>query len=319
MGLAQLEIPMARDSEGVWAVTVGPLDPGIYGYTFRIDGVRTPDMANQEIYISRQAHISMLEVSASPPAMDQYREVPHGAVHRHRYRSAVLGIERTVYVYVPPQYEADASRRFPVLYFRHGNYETEATWTGPGRANVIMDNLLAERRVIPMLIVMPNGYPGPSGEGSTTEGRALTSRELIEDIIPYIEQNYRVTSDRESRAIAGFSMGANQATYTGLKHMDRFAWIAEVSSGLINSASFEPSDWFGDLIASPGRANSQLRLLYFGCGTEDPRVTGHLNLSDLLGAAGVAHHLFTAPGGHDFRFVRLALTDLLPRLFRDSG
>jgi enterochelin esterase family protein len=148
-------------------------------------------------------------------------------------------LRRRVVVYVPPGYDAEPGRRFPVLYLRHGNGDLESTWSDVGRAGDILDNLLAQQKAVPMLIAMPNGYPSASGAGNSDEGLTVTDLEVIREIIPFIERNYRVSASQESRAIAGLSMGATQALLTGLQHLDTFAWVAAFSSGTVGDADFK--------------------------------------------------------------------------------
>ena len=309
------DIPMDRDADGLWSVTVGPLEPGRYLYLFNIDGVETLDRANFEVITGMIDSINLLEIPGTPPRADQRRDVPHGAVHVRTYRSTVLGMDRRLFLYVPPDYEANTSQRYPVLYLRHGNSGGESTWVTQNRANWILDNLIADGLITPMIVVMPNGFPGPYGEGNGLENFAIVDRELVTDIIPHVDQEYRTLANRESRGIAGWSLGAVQAMYTGVRHVDVFAWIGEFSGGELSRVSFDPSVGFGPLWADPDWANSVLRLLYLATGTEDPRIIGHLNLADALDARGIERELFVTPGGHTPNVAVMALVDFLPRLF----
>jgi enterochelin esterase family protein len=303
--------PMTKDAAGLWTTTVSPLAPEIYEYTFAVDGARRVlDSRNPWIKPGEFA-ASLLEVPGTPPRFDQVQDVPHGALELLTYRSTPYGKLRNLWVYLPPQYVSDPARRFPVLYLRHGNGDTELSWPFQGRAGVILENMLAANQVAPMLIVMPYGESGASG-GTTPEGLAALDREMNEDIIPLIEGRFRVRADRESRAIAGLSMGGTQAIYMGLKNLDRYAWVAEFSSGVASDTIKSALPAGTDLAA----LNRQLRLLFLACGTEDPRYAGHLELVDRLTRQGLKPVWYSVTGAHEMKVWRHALRDLLPRLFK---
>lgn len=310
-------IPMSRDTDGVWRVTLGPLEPEVYTYTFVVNGVTVIDPSNPEVNIGRSSSSSLLDIPGSPARFDERQSVPRGALHIREYNSDVVKLRRRVVVYVPPQYDTEPVRRFPVLYLRHGNGGLEDGWSNLGRAGVILDNLLAQGKAVPMLIVMPNGYPSAGGAGSGEEGVDITGSELMLEIIPLVEKHYRVLASRESRAIAGLSMGATQAFLTGLRHLDTFAWVAAFSAGTIGDADFELETAVPGFFGNP-EARRSLRLLYLSCGTEDPRYAGHLDVVEALRARNVPHEWFGTPGGHEWKVWRHSLADLLPRLFRPA-
>jgi enterochelin esterase-like enzyme len=314
---AAARTPMMKGADGIWRVTVGPLEPEIYAYNFVVDGVVAIDMSNPNINPGRSGHRSYLNVSGTSVRFDERQNVPHGALHIREYVSEVVKMRRRVLVYVPPQYDSEPAMRFPVLYLRHGNGALENEWYEVGRAGDILDNLLSQRKAVPMLIVMPNGYQSMTGAGSSEEGVEVTSRELMREIIPFIEKQYRVLQSRESRAIAGLSMGATQALLTGLRHSDTFAWVAEFSSGAVADVDFDLES------AVPGFLDTQatrriLRLLFLSCGTEDPRYPGHLDVVDLLKKHDVPHVWYATPGVHEWKVWRHSLAELLPRLFQQT-
>ena len=231
--------PMTKDATGVWTATAGPMAPEIYQYNFVVDGVRILDPGNPNLKNGRALDASVVEVPGNPPRFDEVQAVAHGAVQIRMYSSTPLKKLRTLYVYTPPQYDTETSRRFPVLYLRHGSGDTEENWSDTGRAGVILDNLIAARKAVPMIVVMPNGdTDGTWGGGSSPEGIELLGQELLTDIMPMIEKVYRVAAGRENRAITGLSMGGGQAFTIGLKHMDLFAWVGEFSSGLVSDTEF---------------------------------------------------------------------------------
>ena len=309
---------MTKDSEGVWSITVGPVEPEIYTYAFYVDGVRVLDLANPQLKTgSRGLDASEVEVPGTPTRFDEVQDVPHGAIHIHSYRSTPLKRLRNLYVYLPPEYDKEPRRKFPVLYLRHGSGDTEANWSDDGRAGVILENLLAQNKARPMLIVMPNGDTDNTwAGGSSPEAMESLGKELIGDIFPLIEKTYRVMPGRENRAIAGLSMGGGQAFTIGLRNMDSFAWVAEFSSGLVSDADFDLEKHLPGFLAGSDGVNRKLRLLYMGCGTDDPRMNGQLNLVDLLRAHKIRVEWTSTPGGHEWKVWRHLLADLLVRLFQ---
>ncbi len=312
--------PLTKDSNGVWSITVGPVDPEIYTYSFQVDGARMLDIANRELKNgARGMDASVVEVPGAPPRFDELRAVPHGAIHVRSYMSTPLKRLRELYVYVPPEYDANRTRRFPVLYLRHGSGDTEANWSVDGRAGVILENLIAERKAVPMIIVMPNGdTDGSWGGGSSPEGIELLGKELLGDIIPFIEKSYRVAPGRENRAITGLSMGGGQAFTIGLKNLDLFAWVGQFSSGLVSAVGFDVTKHVPGIFQDPAATNRKLRLLYLACGTDDPRYPGQLDLVDAFKSHNIRQEFHDTPGGHEWKVWRHLLADFLQRLFKDS-
>ena len=238
--------PLKKDDKGIWNVTVGPLPSGFYTYGFAIDGgLRMPDPANPNLEVRRWGPTSSFIVPGEQPAVFEARRVPHGSVQVTFYDSPNLNTQRMFYVYTPPGYET-GKQKYPVLYLLHGNGQIEASWTWTGRANVILDNLLADGKIKPMIVVMPYGHvareistvPAAAAPGPGSSDMALIEKELIGSIRPLVESKYRVLTDRNNRAIAGLSMGAAQSLTIGLHHLDDFAYIGAFS-GAANSAEWE--------------------------------------------------------------------------------
>lgn len=312
--------PMTRDAAGLWSITVGPLEPEIYTYAFSVDGTRVLDLANPTAKTGNALDASVVEVPGTPPRFDEVQNVPHGAIHIRTYQSTPLRRPRSLYVYVPPDYDREPARRYPVLYLRHGAGDVESNWSADGRAGVILDNLLARRKAVPMLIVMTNGNTdGTWAGGSSPEGIALLAKELLVDVIPFVEKNYRVLVTRENRAITGLSMGGGQAFTIGLKNLDTFAWVGEFSSGLISTADFDLEKYMPGLLADAANLNQKLRLFYLSCGTDDPRYNGQLNLADVLAEHHIRYQFAGTPGGHEWKVWRHLLADFLPRLFQPQS
>ena len=305
-------MPLERDEKGVWSLTVGPLPAGFYTYGYAIDGgLRMPDPSNPNLEVRRWGDTSMFIVPGEEKAIYEERRVPHGAVHVNFYDSANLDTERMVYVYTPPGYET-SKQKYPVLYLLHGNGQIEASWTWTGRANVIMDNLLADGKIVPMVVVMPYGHipreiktatPAPPSANDP----AAIEKELLTAVKPMVEGEYRVLTDRNHRAIAGLSMGAAQSMSIGLRHLDQFAYIAAFSGGG-NRTEWEKAD--------AAMLNQKLKALWIGCGTEDPGFNGVKAMDELLTKKNVKHVWNVSGGGHSWPNWQVYLSKYAPLLFR---
>ncbi|MCX6621107.1 MAG: alpha/beta hydrolase-fold protein [Acidobacteria bacterium] len=305
---------------GVWSVTVGPLAPDLYTYSFLIDGASVMDPLNPRIQPNLLESASLLHVPG-PATLDwEVKPVPRGVVHRHEYRSGVVGDDRDFYVYTPPNYDPSAARRYPVLYLLHGYSDDSSAWTAGGQVHVILDNLIAAGKAQPMLVVMPNGYgvpeivlgPNPLWNDDAVRQRSYDKfREaLFTEVMPQVEHAYRVSANREARAIAGLSMGGGESLYTGLNALDRFAWIGAFSSGGIKD-KFD--QYYPKLDAS---ANDRLRLLWIACGTSDGLINLNRQLKAWLKAKNVRFTDVETPGDHNWRVWRRNLSMFLPLLFR---
>lgn len=310
--------PMARDSAGVWSVTLGPFAPDLYDYTFRIDDLVVPDPVNPSLTLGPRSAQSLIEVPGDGAEPWDARPVPHGTVHITWYHSDAIGALRAVYVYTPPGYE-NGHARYPVLYLLHGAVFTQEGWTTTGRANFILDNLIAERKARPMVVVMPYGYP----QAATTIGlnepmrddRALFAQDLIRTVIPLIERTYRVDADADHRAIAGFSMGGNQSLTIGLAHPGLFHWVAGFSAAIPRRRDVLERT-FGDVLEHPDRTNGTLKLLWTACGTDDRlALPPNEMFARLLDARGVRHTFVTTPGAHQWQVWRRNLIALAQLLF----
>jgi enterochelin esterase-like enzyme len=306
--------PLKRDDKGIWSLTVGPLPPGFYTYGFAIDGgLRMPDPSNPNLELRRWGPTSLFIVPAgAEKGVVEERHVPHGTVHVEFYDSTKLDTDRMVYVYTPPGYEA-VKQKYPVLYLLHGNGQIESSWTWTGRANVIMDNLLADGKIKPMVVVMPYGHvpreiKPASGTPAPNNDPAAIEQELLTAVKPLVESKYRVLTDRKHRAIGGLSMGAGQSMSIGLHHLDQFAYIAAFSGGG-NRAEWEKAD--------PAVLNQKLKVLWIGCGTEDPGYNGVKAMDDLFTKMNVKHVWNQSGGGHSWPNWQVYLSKYAPLLFRD--
>jgi enterochelin esterase family protein len=255
------------------------------------------------------------------PAYLEVRAVPHGKVQTQEYKSKSLGTDRKVVVYTPPDYER-SSNRYPVLYLLHGAGSNETSWTERGRAHVILDNLIADGTMKPMVVVMPFGYAfqrtgGARGDAAENkQQREGFTKDLIEEVIPMIDATFRVHGDREHRAIAGLSLGGAQSLAIGLSRIDLFSRVAGFSSamGAANNPASGGVD-FEMVLADPASINRQLRLLWVGCGTEDTLFESNRAFSEQLSKHKVEHIFRVTGGGHTFAVWQRYLNEVAPLLF----
>jgi enterochelin esterase-like enzyme len=320
------DVEMAKNADGIWSATVGPLDPEMYVYYFTVDGVRLTDPSNPQVKIGyvTSTTTSLLTVPGDGPAFYDVQDVPHGEIRTLLYKSRSNGTIRELTVDVPPGYDEARNRRYPVLYLLHGFANDHHSWHRYGRANDILDNLLAARTIQPFLVVMPLGYGGaringdstgipPKGAGAFGGDAALYERDLLEDVIPMIDSKYRTIADRRHRAIVGFSMGGGQAGRIGLRHLETFSHIGIMSAGMAGGLDAEP---LATLAADPAKTNKQIDLLWIACGKDDTAMKGAKTLHDTLAQARIEHTFGETEGAHHWRVWRRYLRDLAPLLFK---
>src|SRR5258708_6216128 len=310
---------MEQDARGFWTVTTDPLAPDYYGYSFIADGVGLLDPSNYRtkpnfLYRANEVHVP------GPALSWETSDVPHGEIHHHFYKSAIVGDYRDFFVYTPPGYDPRGKQTYPALYLLHGYSDDASGWTAVGRANVILDNLIAQGKARPMLVVMPLGYGEPkvlephSGvfhDPDITQRNFDKFREaLLTEVIPKVESAYLVKKDRDSRAIAGLSMGGSESLLTGLNTLDNFSWIVAFSSG-----SFTP-ELDKEFPALDAKSNQHLHLLWIACGTDDHLIEINRNLRAWLASKSIKHADVETSGAHTWMVWRRNLTDFAPLLFR---
>jgi enterochelin esterase family protein len=316
---------LTRGDDGVWNVTIGPLEAEMYVYSFVVDGVRMVDPSNPQVKIGYVTSTTtrLLTVPSGEPAFYDVQDVPHGEVRTLLYKSQSNGGVRELTVYVPPGYDENPTRRYPVLYLLHGYANDHHSWHRYGRANDILDNLLARQAIEPFLVVMPLGYGGAHVNGDGTGVAAasaggmggsadLYERDLLEDIVPMIDAKYRTMADRTHRAVVGFSMGGGQAGRFGLGNLDTFSYVGIMSAGMAGGTDTQP---MATLAADVKRANEQIDLLWIACGREDGAMQGARTLHETLEKVGVEHTFLETDGAHHWRVWRRYLRDLAPLLF----
>lgn len=315
---------MTRDVYGVWSYTSDPMVPDLYLYSFVVDGDPTHDPANVAGVPTADGGRQSLAHVRAPHALPwESSGAPAGEMKRVPYRSVRFDEERDVWVYTPPGYDRTQGRRYPTLYLLHGVGEDARAWGTAGRVNVILDNMLASGEVEPMIVVMPLGYGFPNSASRTREmlspltDQLAVSRELgaalIEEVVPLIERQYRVRPDRESRAIAGLSMGGSQALHIGLTHRERFAHVASFGGALIMYGG-RYDEWFPRMaVAVPDMPQS----LHLSVGSEDFLLGVNRHFAGWLNANGTAAYLDEVPGGHTWQVWRRELIRLVPQLFNN--
>jgi enterochelin esterase family protein len=323
--------PMTKGDNGVWSVTIGPLAPDIYTYSFNVDGVVAldPRNTNTKMGYGGFGPVSVVEVPGREPQFYDVRPVPHGAVRIQPYVSKTLGVGRTVWIYTPPDY--DRGKSYPVLYLLHGAGDIESGWTLIGRANNILDNLIADGKAKPMVVVMPLGHaiqsfyagpakdaappanPGDAAAGAGAGALSPFAHDLLDDVMPMIEKTYKVSVKADDRAIAGLSMGGGQTMNIAFNRPALFRYVVLMSP----AAGRNLDQAYASFFADPGLANRQFKLFWMGVGKDDTLTgPGDRDFDALLTAKGIHHTFALGDGRHEWTVWRHHLRDIAPMLFR---
>jgi enterochelin esterase-like enzyme len=318
--------PMTKGDDGVWTATIGPLAPDVYNYQFNVDGVVAMDPVNPSVKLGFGAFppANLVEIPGDGLQFYDAKPVPHGTVRFETYESKTVSGPRTLWIYTPPGYDKGTTR-LPVFYLLHGSGNIDSSWILTGRANLIMDNLIAEGKTKPMIIVNPLGYArqgvglgpeaaaaaAPAGPGGATGGGAF-GKDLLEDVIPYVEKTFRTLPGADNRALGGLSMGGGQTAAIGFSHPDLFHYIVIMSAGSANAAETYP-DFFNNAAAT----NKKIKLLWMGVGKDDTLVgAGAKALDESLTAKGITHTFRLTEGRHEWVVWRHHLNEVAPLLFR---
>ncbi len=361
-------LAMTKDDSGVWSVTTAPLAPEIWTYTFSVDGVSMLDAGNYHVVRDGTRYLNSVLVPGPASALYQTGKMPHGTVAAAWYPSTALQTGRRMLVYTPPGYEG-SSTRYPVLYLFHGGGGDEEAWNDMGSASVIMDNLIAQGKAKPMIVVMPNGNwtepavldkggprppaaprgagaPPAAGAAAGARGQAAPAgaraaggqgapaaapggggqsydraeKEIVDDIIRFMEKNYRTLTGRENRALAGLSMGGGISINVGLKRLDVFATVGQFSSGMFGGvggyAPFDVEALSPGFYKNAAATNKRIKLLYFSCGADDPRMPHQTKVAEEMRSRGITLTFKSFPGEHQWRVWRNSLADIATMLFR---
>lgn len=311
-GLGQGPFDMQRDDKGVWTATIGPVVPGFHYYWLLVDGFACNDPATQT-YFGWSKECSGIDVPDKTLDFYDIKDVPHGEVRSHWYYSKTTGMWRRAMVYTPSDYDRDPQTRYPVLYLQHGMGENERGWTAQGRANFILDNLLAQKKAQPMIVVMENGMVAPRAGGSPASAQPGANARrneafgelVINDLIPMVDTAYRTIPDRTHRALAGLSMGAGQAMQIGLGNLDKFAYVGSFSGGGPTRSDFS-------------KLEPKPLLVWMGAGSvESGRMASGKTAVEAMTKAGIGAIWFEAPAtSHEWQTWRKCLYDFAPRLFQ---
>lgn len=315
---------MRRLENGVWQTTVGPVPPGSYRYTFIVNGVSTVDPRNPATSESNANTWSLFHVPGA--AYMDARDVPHGAVSEVYYQSKSLNRVRRMHVYTPPGYEKGKGK-YPVFYLLHGAWDCDDSWSSVGRAGFILDNLIAEKKAVPMVVVMPAGHTGPfrfgAAGGPSQPAADPFLADFTDDIVPLVESRYRVLPGRQNRAIAGLSMGGAHTLAIGFSRLDRFAWIGVFSSGAFSTSPGAFGRQEGPTWEENHRAalddpalKKGLRLVWFATGNEDFLLQTSRDTVDMLKKHGFAVEYTETGGGHTWINWREYLNVFAQRLFK---
>ena len=314
-GLSQDATTMTKGTNDIWELTIGPINPGAYRYNFNVDGLSVIDPRNPAHSESNENLWSLVYVPGAD-FMD-IKDVPHGGVAQVTYYSSTLKRFRRMHVYTPPGYER-SQEQYPVFYLLHGSSDSDNSWSSVGRAGFILDNLIAAKKAKPMLIVMPAGHTGPTGERGL---RSQFEGDFVNDIIPHIEKNYRVLTGRKNRAVAGLSMGGGQTLNIGFAHLDKFAFLGIFRSGVVGgNRAPNPNDppWeerHKAALTNPASKDA-LQLLWFATGKDDFVLDRTRATVDLLKTHNFTPTYQETTGAHTWINWREYLHQFAPQLFR---
>ncbi|MGA0555670.1 alpha/beta hydrolase [Larkinella sp. VNQ87] len=299
-------VVLTKDTSGIWSVTVPPVKPDIYPYSFWVDSVQIADPNNTYIFANERFKRSIVDVPGDQPLVHALQNVPHGKISYRYYNSGTLVTTRQLLVYTPPGFNPNGKTKYPVLYLIHGGSDTEETWTKVGRANLIADNLIAQGKAKPMLIVMPYGNVRPAPMPDFT-------KDMVSDIIPFVEANYPVLKDSKNRAVAGFSVGGGQTLNIGLTHPETFAYVCSYAP---YTATEEFKKNFTDWSPNADQLNKQLKLFTISVGTEDFLYEPVKQNIAMFKEKGLKLDTQIVPGGHTWMNCKLYLATTLPQLFK---
>jgi enterochelin esterase-like enzyme len=322
--------PLTKGDDGAWVGVSQPQVEGFHYYQLMIDGVQVPDPGSSFFYgASRWG--SGIEIPAKDQDFYALKDLPHGQIRQNLYFSKVTNAWRRCFVYTPPDYETNLKERYPVLYLQHGMGEDETGWGVQGKANLILDNLIAEKKAVPMIIVIDNGYASRPDSGAAqggndapgiARGNSAFEEVMIKDLVPMIDATFRTIADRRHRAMAGLSMGGNQTCQVTMHNLDKFAYIGAFSGTMngLSTEALDPATAFNGIFKDGEALNKQIKLLWIGMGTKEPNpFPGAIGaFRAMLDKAGVRYIYYESPGtAHEWLTWRRDLREFAPRLFRD--
>jgi enterochelin esterase family protein len=314
---------MAKDDQGFWTVTTAPQVPGFHYYSLVIDGVKVVDPASETFYgMGRMA--SAIDIPEKGAGFYEVKDVPHGALSSKYYFSKVTNGWRRLFVYTPAGYDVNAKVKYPVVYIQHGGGEDERGWAVQGKTDVILDNLIAEGKAKPMIVVISNGNvtTGKGGGGYSNAAMAAFKEEMTKNIVPFIDKTYRTLADVNHRALCGLSMGGGQAFYVGLGSLDCFSSVGVFSSGIFggianpNGKVFDADKEIPGLLSNSTTFNQKLKLFYVSVGEQDPRFEFTKKEVKKFQDSGLKVQFASFPGDHEWQVWRKSLHDFASRVFK---
>jgi enterochelin esterase-like enzyme len=313
---------MTKDEKGIWAVTTDPQVPGFHYYSLVIDGIKVSDPASETFYGTGRMS-SAIDIPEEGTDFYTIKDVPHGEISNRVYFSKTTKTWRSLNIYTPPGYDNSVKEKYPVLYIQHGGGEDERGWAVQGKTGIILDNLIAEGKAKPMLVVIPNGNvskPGVAAGGYNDDAMAAFKEELVGTIIPFIEANYRAKTGPENRAISGLSMGGGQAFYTGLRNTEVFANVGVFSTGLFGGiaqqTSFDPEKVIPGILTNSSSFNNKLKVFFISVGEQDPRIEPTKNVVKTFRDKGLKVEFESFPGAHEWQVWRKSLHSFAQKIFK---
>ncbi len=303
------KVDLAEGENGVWSVTLETVVSGMHGYSFTVDGVKMLDPGNPKLKPMRSPKTSILYLPGDAPY--DFKDVPHGTVHYHGYHSQPINRFREMKVYTPSGYET-GDKSYPVLVLQHGHSDSFATWTEFGNAHWILDNLIAEGKAKPMIVVMLDGHPIPEsyGDGRSEANTEELRKDLMEAALPMVEKLYRIKEGRENRAIAGLSMGGLHSLTIGLNELGTFSHIGAFSAAVPSQAAVS------DAFKNGEKTNQQLKLFWIAIGKDDFLLGENKKTIAALDEAGIKYDYQLTEGGHSWPVWRGYLAEFVPLLFQ---
>jgi enterochelin esterase-like enzyme len=314
---------MTKDEQGNWTVTTDPQVPGFHYYSLVIDAVKVADPASESFYgMGRMA--SGIDIPEKGADFYDVKDVPHGTLSSRYYFSKVTNSWRRLFVYTPAGYDNNTKEKYPVVYVQHGGGEDERGWAVQGKTDIILDNLIAEGKSKPMIVVLANGNvsSGTGMVGYSSGAMAAFKEEMTKNIVPYIDKNYRTLTNVSNRALCGLSMGGGQSFYVGLQSLDYFGSVGIFSSGIfggINNPTgktFDAEKEIPGLLSTSQTFNQKLKLFYISVGEQDPRFNYTTQAVMKFRDSGLKIEFASFPGDHEWQVWRKSLHDFVSRLFK---
>lgn len=312
---------MVKDGNGIWTVRTEPIEPGFHYYFLVVDDLPVADPASQSFFGTGKM-TSGIDMPGPGTDFHAIKDVPHGAVTSRNYYSDVTESWRRLFVYTPPGYDKNPETRYPVVYIQHGGGEDETGWVNQGKTNLILDNLIAEGKAKQMIVVIANGNVRSGVGGYSSEGMAGFKREMTQNIVPFIDQNYRTLANAKDRALCGLSMGGGQSFYVGLESLDFFASVGTFSSGIFggirnpSGAVFDAEKEIPGLLSRSTEFNKKLDLFYISCGEADMRIEHTKKAVATMKESGLDVVFNSFPGDHEWQVWRKSLHDFASRVFQ---